>query len=102
MSAYAQSTADSWPMFHHDLTHTGVSDTSAPTTNQTLWEFNTGGQMDSPTVVDGVVYVGSYDHKVYAFNASDGAQSGTYTTGSRVVSCPSSCRRHSLRGLGRS
>ena len=59
-------------MFHDDLAHTGYSNSAAPETNQTLWEFNTGGQVGSPSVVDGVVYVGSYDHKIYAFNASTG------------------------------
>jgi outer membrane protein assembly factor BamB len=75
-------------MFHHDLTHTGASDTSAPSTNQTLWKFSTGGQMGSPTVIGGVVYVGSYDNKIYAFNAKNGAVIWKYTTGGRVVSCP--------------
>ena len=82
----AQPTADSWPMFHHDLTHTGISGSAAPSTNQTLWKFNTGGQMDSPTVAGGVVYVGSYDHKVYALNASTGAPIWSYETGSVVLS----------------
>jgi hypothetical protein len=44
-------------MFHHDLMHTGNSNSEAPNTNQTLWKFNTGGQVDSPVVAGGVVYV---------------------------------------------
>ncbi|MGA3059330.1 MAG: PQQ-binding-like beta-propeller repeat protein, partial [Candidatus Bathyarchaeia archaeon] len=61
-SAADQPSVGSWPMFHNDLAHSGFSNSQAPETNQTLWEFNTGGQVDSPTVVDGVVYVGAYDH----------------------------------------
>jgi hypothetical protein len=70
-----QPTADSWPMFHQNLQRTGYLDTLGPLTNQTLWKFNTGGQMGSPAVQDGVVYVGGYDHKIYAFDAHTGAVS---------------------------
>ena len=80
-----QSKADSWPMFHHDLERTGYSETTAPSNNQTLWKFNTGGQVGSPTVVNGVVYVGSYDHKIYAFNASTGKLLWNYTTGDMII-----------------
>ena len=63
--AFGQTSAtDWWPMFRHDLSHSGSSNSAAPTTNQTLWKFNTGGQVGSPDVVDGVVYVGSYDQSL--------------------------------------
>jgi hypothetical protein len=32
-----QSTIDWWPMFHHDLSHTGFSPSTAPETNHTAW-----------------------------------------------------------------
>ncbi|MCW4028442.1 MAG: PQQ-binding-like beta-propeller repeat protein [Candidatus Bathyarchaeota archaeon] len=86
--AFAAQTPEAWPMFHADLSHTGYSASSAPKSNQTLWAFNTGGQMGSPTVVDGVVFVGSYDHKIYAFNASNGAVIWSYLTGGIVISQP--------------
>ena len=50
-----------WPMLLQNVEHTGTSRSVAPETNQTLWKFNTGGQVGSPLVVDGVVYVGAYD-----------------------------------------
>ena len=81
-----QSVADEWPMFHHDLTHTGNSNSTAPVTNQTAWRYNTGGPVGSPIVVGGLVYVGSYDDNFYALNATNGAVVWTYTTGSNVVS----------------
>ena len=87
-SSEAQSIVDGWPMFHHDLAHTGNSNSATPNTNQTLWKFNTGGQVDSPTVVDDVVYVGSYDHKIYALDAANGTLIWNYTTGGRVYSSP--------------
>ena len=40
-----------------------------------LWNFTTGNSVESsPAVVDGVVYVGSEDGKIYALNAANGAQ----------------------------
>ncbi|MGD0160313.1 MAG: hypothetical protein ABSB89_08445 [Candidatus Bathyarchaeia archaeon] len=33
---------DWWPMFHHDLNHTGYSNSKAPKMYQTLWNFTTG------------------------------------------------------------
>ena len=42
--------------------------------------------MDSPVVAGDVVYVGSYDHKIYALNASTGASIWSYETGSCVLS----------------
>jgi outer membrane protein assembly factor BamB len=36
-----------------------------------------------------VVYVGSYDNNIYAFNANNGATLWTYTTGAPVCSSPS-------------
>ena len=44
--------------------------------------------VSSPTVVDGIVYVGSGDSKVYALNAANGAQIWNYTTGGYVGSSP--------------
>jgi outer membrane protein assembly factor BamB len=84
-----QSAGDWWPMFHHDLARIGYSTSTAPTTNQTLWSYTTGASVgSSPAVVDGVVYVGSDDHKVYALNVADGAFIWSYTTGEAVESSP--------------
>jgi outer membrane protein assembly factor BamB len=83
-----QSQDESWPMFHQNLQRTGYLDTSPPTTNQTLWKFNTGGQMGSPAVQDSIVYIGGYDHKVYAFNVQTGKLIWNYTTGGIIVSRP--------------
>jgi outer membrane protein assembly factor BamB len=74
-------------MFHHDLTHTGYSTSTAPTTNHTLWTYTTGGLVDSsPAIVNGIVYVGggvySYSYYgLYALNAATGVLVWNYTTG---------------------
>ena len=44
--------------------------------------------VSSPAVVDGKVYVGSYDSKLYCLNASTGTHIWNYTTGDAVLSSP--------------
>jgi hypothetical protein len=83
------SSTDSWPMFRHDLNHTGYSTSNAPSTNHTLWTYPIGDEVhSSPTVADGKVYVGSHDHNVYCFDASTGAKLWNYATGEWVLSSP--------------
>ena len=80
---------DWWPMFSHDLNHTGYSTSTAPNTNNTIWNYTTGGAVwSSPAVVDGRVYVGSWDYKVYCLDASTGAHVWNYATGGSVRSSP--------------
>ena len=49
-----------WPMFHHDLSHTGRCSAIGPATNSVLWSFSTGGRvMYQPTIGnDGTIYFG--------------------------------------------
>jgi WD40 repeat protein len=71
---------DWWPMFRHDLNHTGYSTSTAPNTNNTIWNYTTGGEVNScPAVVDGRVYVGSADANLYCLDASTGAHIWNYT-----------------------
>ena len=56
-----------WSMFHADSSHSGVGSGPSVLTFTKLWSYTTGGLVESsPAVVNGVVYVGSYDHHVYA------------------------------------
>ena len=78
-----------WPMFRHDLRHTGHLASTAPNTNNTIWNYTIGSYVwSSPAVVDGKVYVGSIDDNVYYLNASNGAQIWNYTTGNDLFSSP--------------
>jgi outer membrane protein assembly factor BamB len=85
-----ESIHDWWSTFHHDLTHSGYSTSTAPNANQTLWSYTTGFYVgsSSPAVVGDIVYVGSEDNIVYALNASTGAFKWSYTTGGWVESSP--------------
>jgi outer membrane protein assembly factor BamB len=53
------------------------------------WSHATGDAvLSSPTVVNGVVYIGSEDGEVYALNASTGAKRWSYATGGSILSSP--------------
>jgi outer membrane protein assembly factor BamB len=80
---------DWWPMFHHDLTHTGYSTSTAPNTNKTIWSYTTGLDVySSPAVADGKVYIGSDDGKVYCLDAITGALIWSHEIGGSVLSSP--------------
>ncbi|HET8909808.1 MAG TPA: PQQ-binding-like beta-propeller repeat protein, partial [Ktedonobacterales bacterium] len=78
-AASVVATTDSWPTFMHDNQRTGASaDTTLSTSNAAqlgkVWSFLTGGMIASqPAVVNGVVYVGSWDGYEYALDATTGA-----------------------------
>ena len=53
------------------------------------WTYATGDLVcGSPTVVNGVLYIGSWDHKIYALNADTGSKLWSYATPDRVCSQP--------------
>jgi outer membrane protein assembly factor BamB len=65
---------DWWPMFHHDPAGSGHSTSTAPNSNQTLWNYTTSDKVWScPAVAEGMVFVGSGNCIVYALNATTGA-----------------------------
>ncbi len=69
-------TASDWPTFLHDIQRTAATSQtiSSPSQLTKSWAFKTGGVVaSSPTVVSGVVYVGSWDGYEYALSATTGA-----------------------------
>ncbi len=81
--------ADSWPMFHYDLAHTGTTTSAGPSSNQTLWKFTAGNNVwSSPAIADGIVYIASFDHNVYALDALTGAKTWNFSTGKQIYSSP--------------
>ena len=87
-------TACDWSMFGYGPDHLRSSpETSLSSSNvgalTTKWTLTTNGSVhSSPAVVNGVVYVGSFDFKVYAVNATSGRLLWTATTGGGVFSSP--------------
>jgi eukaryotic-like serine/threonine-protein kinase len=66
----------------------------APNTNcPTLWTWTAPAQAaqafeSSPTVANGVVYVGSLDHNLYIYDARSGTLLQHYATGGAIISSP--------------
>src|SRR2546421_315870 len=53
------------------------------------WAFPTGNIVQSsPTVVNGVLYIGSFDYNIYAIDASTGLQKWAFPTSNVVQSSP--------------
>lgn len=82
-----------WPIFRHDLNHTGATDGSPADSARLLWKYTTSGPVySSPAVVDGCVYFGSRDNNVYCLNASTGQKIWNFSTGAEVISSPAVSR----------
>ncbi len=75
-------TTSPWPMFRHDLLHTGRSPYNGPATAAVKWSFDTGAvAYSSPAIgADGTVYAGSNNGNVYAINP-DGTKKWAFKTG---------------------
>lgn len=78
-----------WPMFGHDLEHTGRSPYVGAQTSAKKWEFITGDIIRSSPAIgpDGTIYVGSDDHKLYAINP-DGTKKWEFITENWIESSP--------------
>ncbi len=79
-----------WPMFHHDIQHTGQSPYLGTQTSNIKWSFQTPQNISSSPVIgiDGTIFIGSRDGKLYAINP-DGTLKWTYNTSYAVFSTPS-------------
>lgn len=76
-SAPARVPVDQWPMYGHDAQHTFHSPTTLTKASvkqlARRWYFATGDAVTAtPTVVDGTVYVGSWDTNFYAIDLRTG------------------------------
>jgi len=88
-NTHATLETDWWPMFRHNLAHTGYSTSTAPNTNSIVWSYKTKVSVwSSPAVADGKVYVGSVDFNVYCLDADTGSKIWSYMTGNEVLSSP--------------
>src|SRR6478672_5616067 len=75
-------TPSPWPMFHHDLQHTGRTTDLGPASPDKKWDFEIGDAgPSSPAIApDGTIYVGSNDHRLYALKP-DGTKKWEFRTG---------------------
>jgi len=78
----------SWPMWRHDAAHSSTAP-EGPSNLTLAWKFTTNGAViSSPSVADGVVYVGSQDKNIYAIEAWSGNLIWKFTTEGAVESSP--------------
>jgi outer membrane protein assembly factor BamB len=77
-------------MFRGNPAHTGVYDTEGPRQLKGVkWAFQTGGPVvSSPTVIDGVAYVGSDDKLLHAVDVATGKEKWKFATEGIVRSTP--------------
>jgi outer membrane protein assembly factor BamB len=92
-ASYAASSVDDWPIHRHDASQTGFSSSMAPTSDVVqLWNYTIDTSSlsapASPVVVNGRVYVGSADHGVCCFEASDGTKVWSFKTEAKTDSSP--------------
>ena len=67
-SVFAQLADSSWPMFMHDIKHTGQSTLNGPQNNTMYWQYKTGSEIVAPPVLstDSTIYVGDTSGKFHA------------------------------------
>ncbi|MGD6809496.1 MAG: PQQ-binding-like beta-propeller repeat protein [Candidatus Bathyarchaeia archaeon] len=84
-----QNNNDQWSLFGHDSSGARYSTSTAPKTNQLLWQTRLGSQVRPAVSIYGsMAYTGSFDSKVYALDASTGRSVWNYTTGGYIWSTP--------------
>ena len=76
----------SWPMFRHDAARSSIG-SGGPANLTVVWKYPThGAVMSSPSIFDGIVYVGSQDMNIYAINAWSGTLIWKYLTSGTIES----------------
>lgn len=97
------SSTNEWTMFHRGLNHSGVYPGVIDMTNfGKLWSYTMGNwsYSSSPAISQDILYIGSYDKKIYAVNATNGSLIWTYTTKGIVRSSPAVANNIVYAGSG--
>ncbi len=77
-----------WPMWRADPAHSSTAATG-PANLTLAWKFTTGGSViSSPSIANGIVYVGSQDKNIYAIGAFSGELLWKFQTQSFIESSP--------------
>ncbi len=87
-SAWAQLMTSPWPMFRHDISHSGVSPYHDPTPGDTVWSLNVGNGLSSPVIAsDGTIFIGGSSGTLKAVNP-DGTLKWSQTISATTRSTP--------------
>ena len=77
-----------WPMWRADASHSSTAQVG-PSNLTLAWKFTTNGSViSSPSVANGIVYVGSQDKNIYALGAWSGNLIWKFTTQDAMISSP--------------
>ncbi len=77
---------DPWPCRDHDESAPGYLVALDSNSGEEQWRFAAGVTETSPLVVDGKVYFGAWDRRVYALDAASGEEVWSFETGDQVKS----------------
>ncbi len=78
-----------WTMFRNNALRTGVTAASGPMTGSLMWSLPTTTlTSSSPAIVDGTVFIASYDGNVYAIDEYAGVQKWLFSTGQFILASP--------------
>jgi len=81
--------ADDWTMYLHDSRNSGFSSSPSPQ-GDLLWKFNTESMLDgNPAVVNGRIYFGSGNGKLYCNDAESGELIWSYQVATVGLASPS-------------
>ncbi|MEW6379983.1 MAG: HYR domain-containing protein [bacterium] len=80
----------SWPCWRLNALHTGQSSSIGPQTSTLKWKYQVGGEVYASPVtgMDGTIYIGSYDSKIYALDPAGHGVKWSYQAGGRIRSTP--------------
>lgn len=79
-----------WPVFRGDVLASGIAHTKVPDNLEQLWkmEVANGAFEATPVVVDGIVYIGDLDGKLFALDLKDGKEKWNWKIDSGFMASP--------------
>jgi outer membrane protein assembly factor BamB len=80
---------DAWPTYRHDAARSGCAGTAVARDLMPSWSSRIEGQVTSPVIADGQVFLASPDtHTVWALGANDGKRLWSFTGDGRIDTPP--------------
>lgn len=78
-----------WAMFHYDPFRGGATPAAGPSSAALMWTFPTGNIVyPSPIVIDGYVFIPSYDGTLYALDQYTGSLLWSFSTSGNIIGTP--------------
>ena len=78
-----------WPIYRGDQMLSGVAKGKLPNKLRLLWSFKTEDEIkSSPVVGNGIVFIGSFDGRVYALDIRNGKKIWDFNTENAIEASP--------------